>query len=71
MLFVKVLYTHIASVEKQPLTTTGSPLHIKCKHFLVITFVIPKERDCYNVYQTLLKLSLPGLLLSIVTSLGH
>ncbi|XP_012287282.1 myotubularin-related protein 6 isoform X2 [Orussus abietinus] len=55
-----VLHTHIASVEKLPLTTTGSPLLVKCKHFLVATFVIPKERDCHEIYLTLLKLSSPA-----------
>ncbi|XP_043267839.1 myotubularin-related protein 6 isoform X2 [Venturia canescens] len=51
--------THIAVVEKQPLTTTGSPLYIKCKHFLTVTFIISKERDCHNIYVTLMKLSFP------------
>ncbi|KAI4497148.1 hypothetical protein M0802_007632 [Mischocyttarus mexicanus] len=55
-----VLYTHISNIEKQPLTTTGSPLHIKCKHFYIVTFVIPKERDCHDIYLTLLKLSCPA-----------
>lgn len=55
-----VLYTHISNIEKQPLTTTGSPLYIKCKHFFIVTFVIPKERDCHEIYLTLLKLSCPA-----------
>lgn len=55
-----MLYTHISNIEKQPLTTTGSPLYIKCKHFFIVTFVIPKERDCHEIYLTLLKLSCPG-----------
>ncbi|XP_058791089.1 myotubularin-related protein 6 [Phymastichus coffea] len=54
-----VLNTHVANVEKLPLLTSGSPLHIKCKNFFVVTFVIPKERDCHEVYLTLLKLSSP------------
>ncbi|XP_076653260.1 myotubularin related protein 6 [Halictus rubicundus] len=54
-----VLCTHISSIEKLPLTTTGSPLCIKCKHFFIVTFIIPKERDCHNIYQTLSKLSCP------------
>lgn len=57
-----VLYTHISNIEKQPLTTTGSPLYIKCKHFFIVTFVIPKERDCHEIYLTLLKLSCPASL---------
>ncbi|XP_017763624.1 PREDICTED: myotubularin-related protein 6 isoform X2 [Eufriesea mexicana] len=54
-----VLYTHIANIEKQPLTTAGSPLCIKCKHFFIVTFIIPKERDCHDIYLTLSKLSCP------------
>lgn len=56
-----VLNTHIASIEKQPLTTAGSPLHIKCKHFLTMTFIITKERDCHDIYLTLMRLSSPGI----------
>ncbi|XP_064637121.1 myotubularin-related protein 8-like isoform X3 [Lineus longissimus] len=55
-----VLHMHIASVEKLPLTTAGSPLQIRCKTFLCVTFIIPRERDCHDVYTTLLKLSQPG-----------
>ncbi|XP_066583291.1 myotubularin-related protein 6 [Prorops nasuta] len=55
-----ILCTHISSIEKQPLTTSGSPLYIKCKHFLTVTFVISKERDCHDIYRTLLKLSCPA-----------
>lgn len=51
----------IASIEKLPLTTTGSPLLIRCKTFLSVTFIIPKERECHDVYQTLLKLCQPGM----------
>ncbi|KAL0273082.1 UNVERIFIED_CONTAM: hypothetical protein PYX00_005840 [Menopon gallinae] len=54
-----ILHNHISSVEKLPLTTTGSPLHIRCKNFLSATFVIPKERDCHEVYLTLSQLSRP------------
>ncbi|XP_046747737.1 myotubularin-related protein 6 isoform X1 [Diprion similis] len=57
-----VLYMHITSVDKQPLSTTGSPLQIKCKNFLTVTFVIPKERECHDIYLTLLKLSSPARL---------
>lgn len=54
-----ILHMHIASVEKLPLTTTGSPLQIRCKTFLSVTFVIPKERDCHEVYVTLQQLAQP------------
>ncbi|KAG8233295.1 hypothetical protein J437_LFUL012230 [Ladona fulva] len=57
--FLQVLHMHIASVEKLPLSTSGSPLRIRCKTFLSVTFVLPKERDCHDVYTTLQQLSLP------------
>lgn len=51
---------HIANLEKMPLTTTGSPLLIRTKTFLSVTFVIPKERDCHDVYVSLQQLSQPN-----------
>ncbi|XP_063232371.1 myotubularin-related protein 6 isoform X3 [Bacillus rossius redtenbacheri] len=55
-----ILHMHIASVEKLPLTTTGSPLQIRCKTFLSVTFVVPRERDCHEIFTTLQKLSQPA-----------
>jgi myotubularin-related protein 6/7/8 len=57
----QILHMHIASVEKLPLTTTGAPLQIRCKTFLSVTFVIPKERDCHEVFVTLQQLAQPGV----------
>uniref|UniRef100_A0A224X8Q9 phosphatidylinositol-3,5-bisphosphate 3-phosphatase n=1 Tax=Panstrongylus lignarius TaxID=156445 RepID=A0A224X8Q9_9HEMI len=54
-----ILHMQIATVEKLPLTTTGSPLLVRCKTFRSATFVIPRERDCHEVYTTLLQLSQP------------
>lgn len=54
-----ILLMHIASVEKLPLSALGSPLLIKCKTFLCVTFVIPRERDCHEVFNTIQQLSLP------------
>lgn len=51
---------HMANLEKLPLTTTGSPLQIRTKTFLSVTFVIPKERDCHDVYISLQQLSQPS-----------
>ncbi|XP_017784444.1 PREDICTED: myotubularin-related protein 6 isoform X2 [Nicrophorus vespilloides] len=51
---------HIANLEKLPLTTTGSPLLIRCKNFLSVTFVIPRERDCHDIYLTLQLFSQPS-----------
>ncbi|XP_069747539.1 myotubularin-related protein 6 isoform X2 [Narcine bancroftii] len=52
-----IMHHHIAVVEKLPLTTVGCPLAIRCKNFRVIHFIIPRERDCHDIYNSLLKLS--------------
>ncbi|XP_054707043.1 myotubularin-related protein 6-like [Uloborus diversus] len=54
-----ILHTHIASVVKLAISAQGSPLQIRCKNFLSVTFVIPKERDSHDIYMSLLKLSQP------------
>ncbi|KAM9269675.1 phosphatidylinositol-3,5-bisphosphate 3-phosphatase MTMR8 isoform 1-T1 [Cariama cristata] len=54
-----ILHHHIATIEKLPLTTAGYPLLIHCKNFHVAHFVIGQERDCHEVYTSLLKLSQP------------
>ncbi|XP_071846266.1 phosphatidylinositol-3,5-bisphosphate 3-phosphatase MTMR8-like [Apostichopus japonicus] len=54
-----ILHQHISALEKQPLTTTGAPLLIRCKTFQTVTFVIPKEKDCQELYKSLQKLSNP------------
>ncbi|XP_039240729.1 myotubularin-related protein 8 isoform X1 [Pipra filicauda] len=54
-----ILHHHIASVEKLPLTTAGYPLLIHCKNFHVAHFVLGQERDCHDVFTSLLKLSQP------------
>ncbi|XP_066908104.1 myotubularin-related protein 6 isoform X3 [Halyomorpha halys] len=51
---------HISTIEKLSLTAEGCPLLIRCKTFLSITFIIPRERDCHEVYSTLLQLSQPS-----------
>lgn len=50
---------HIDYIEKLTLTTKGSPLLIRSKTFLSVTFVVPRERECHEVYTTILKLSQP------------
>ncbi|KAJ8984581.1 hypothetical protein NQ317_006043 [Molorchus minor] len=37
----------------------GSPLLIRTKTFLSVTFVVPKERDCHDVFISLQQLSQP------------
>lgn len=54
-----ILLMHVFSVEKLPTSTNGCPLSIKCKNFLHITFIIPKERDALDVYLSLNQLSQP------------
>ncbi|GCB67022.1 hypothetical protein scyTo_0007983 [Scyliorhinus torazame] len=54
-----IMHHHIAVVEKLPLTAVGCPLAIQCKNFRVINFKIPRERDCHDIYNSLLKLSRP------------
>lgn len=48
------------TVEKQALTTNGCPLVIRCKNFLSATFLVPLERQCHDIYVSLLQLSQPG-----------
>nr|XP_027195785.1 myotubularin-related protein 6-like [Dermatophagoides pteronyssinus] len=55
-----ILHSLIASVEKLPITTIGSQLLMRCKHFLCITFVIPKEKEAHDIYQSLIQLSQPS-----------
>uniref|UniRef100_A0A1A8ETN2 Myotubularin related protein 6 n=1 Tax=Nothobranchius korthausae TaxID=1143690 RepID=A0A1A8ETN2_9TELE len=56
---VWILHHHIASVEKLSLTTTGCPLLIHCRNFRVVHFVVQRERDCHDVYSSLLRLLRP------------
>nr|XP_006824875.1 PREDICTED: myotubularin-related protein 8-like [Saccoglossus kowalevskii] len=57
-----IMHMHVASVEKLPLTTAGSPLQIRCKNFQAATFIIPRERDCQDIFISLCKLSKPVVL---------
>lgn len=54
-----ILHHLIASVEKLATTTLGCPLYIRCKHFLALTFIIPRERDAHDIYLSLTQLSSP------------
>uniref|UniRef100_A0A8D3E643 Myotubularin phosphatase domain-containing protein n=1 Tax=Scophthalmus maximus TaxID=52904 RepID=A0A8D3E643_SCOMX len=49
-----ILHHHIASVEKLSLTTTGCPLVIQCRNFRLVHFVVQRERDCHDIYSSLL-----------------
>lgn len=63
---VQILHHHIASVEKLSLTTTGCPLFIQCRNFRVVHFVLQRERDCHDVYSSLLRLLRPGVFHPVV-----
>ncbi|XP_070265557.1 phosphatidylinositol-3,5-bisphosphate 3-phosphatase MTMR6 isoform X3 [Myotis yumanensis] len=52
-----ILHHHIGSVEKLALTTSGCPLVIQCKNFRIVHFIVPRERDCHDIYNSLLQLS--------------
>ena len=55
----QVLLMHVATVQKLPLSTIGAPLQIRCKTFLSVTFVLPKERECHDLYTSLTHMSQP------------
>ncbi|KAJ8416507.1 hypothetical protein AAFF_G00357950 [Aldrovandia affinis] len=54
-----VLHSLVCGVEKQSTTATGCLLLVRCKNFQVIRFVLPQERDCHDVYVSLMRLSKP------------
>lgn len=54
-----VLHSHLAAIEKQSVSSLGTPLQIRCKNFQSMTFLLPKEKDAYEVLSSLLKLSQP------------
>jgi len=57
---------HVGSVDKLASTSSGWPLQIHGKNFLNVTFVIPKEKDCQDIYTSLTRLSQPGCHVSSV-----
>jgi myotubularin-related protein 6/7/8 len=54
-----VLHSHLASIEKQAISTSGTPIHIRCKNFCSVTFVVPRERDAHELYTSLYQISQP------------
>ncbi|GFO09174.1 myotubularin-related protein 8 [Plakobranchus ocellatus] len=56
----KILHMHMGQVEKLTMTAEGCPLLIRCKNFLCITFILPRERDCQDIYLSLLQFSKPA-----------
>uniref|UniRef100_A0AC34FWT3 Phosphatidylinositol-3-phosphatase n=1 Tax=Panagrolaimus sp. ES5 TaxID=591445 RepID=A0AC34FWT3_9BILA len=47
----------IGTVERGTATNAGYQLCIKCKHFQVITLLVPKEKDCQELHETLISCS--------------
>ncbi|XP_040099087.1 myotubularin-related protein 7 [Oryx dammah] len=54
-----ILHSQIATIEKQATTATGCPLLIRCKNFQLLQLIIPQERDCHDVYISLIRLARP------------
>lgn len=54
--YLKLNNQLIASVERLPLTTGGAPIVVRGKNFRYIQLIIPRERDCHNVYITIKRL---------------
>ena len=54
-----VLHMLMNYIDKPFLTTSGSTLRIICNHFQCITFVIQRDKDAHDVYQSLVELSRP------------
>uniref|UniRef100_A0A915Q1T3 phosphatidylinositol-3,5-bisphosphate 3-phosphatase n=1 Tax=Setaria digitata TaxID=48799 RepID=A0A915Q1T3_9BILA len=43
----------IGTVEKGTLSALGTPLTVKCKHFLTLTFLITRDKECQDLVETL------------------
>ncbi|XP_046504331.1 myotubularin-related protein 7 isoform X3 [Equus quagga] len=54
-----ILHSQISTIEKQATTATGCPLLIRCKNFQLLQLIIPQERDCHDVYISLIRLARP------------
>lgn len=54
-----ILHSHLASIAKQAISTSGTPIHIRCKNFCSVTFVVPRERDAHELYTSLYQISQP------------
>lgn len=58
--WLQILHSQISTIEKQATTATGCPLLIRCKNFQLLQLIIPQERDCHDVYISLIRLARPG-----------
>lgn len=54
-----ILHMLMNSIDKPLLTTSGSQLRIVCSHFQSVIFVIQRDKDAYDVYNSLVELARP------------
>uniref|UniRef100_A0A915KWG7 phosphatidylinositol-3,5-bisphosphate 3-phosphatase n=1 Tax=Romanomermis culicivorax TaxID=13658 RepID=A0A915KWG7_ROMCU len=55
-----VLHNQIDTVARGPLSAAGCLLTIKCKTFLDLHMLISRDKDCTDVYKSLIDLSMPS-----------
>ena len=60
-----ILHMLMTLIEKPLLTTSGSHLRILCSHFQSVTFVIQRDKDAHDVFQSLVELSRPRELIEL------
>ncbi|KAK1341798.1 hypothetical protein QTO34_016548 [Cnephaeus nilssonii] len=56
---LRFFHSQISTIEKQATTATGCHLLIRCKNFQLLQLIIPQERDCHDVYISLIRLTRP------------
>lgn len=49
----------IKVVERGPLSALGSPLTVRCKHFLTLSFLISRDKECQDLFETLTRCGRP------------
>ncbi|XP_062864227.1 myotubularin-related protein 7b [Trichomycterus rosablanca] len=54
-----LLHSLISTVDRPPATPAGSPLLLRCKNFQVYQFLLPHEKECADVQESLTRLSRP------------
>ncbi|OUC48448.1 hypothetical protein D917_01191 [Trichinella nativa] len=57
--YIKISHCQISSLQRAQPVDSGWPLIISGKIFFALTMIIPKERDCQDIYDSLLALSRP------------
>lgn len=57
---LQILHSHIGSAERGQITAAGSPLTISCKSFLSVSFLMSRDKECQDVYDTLNEISQPS-----------